>query len=143
MLYEKGGGTLAYLTAAESVARSLGLSIAYYDRSTVHQSVRNRVFGKKKLMEIVASTGDITIAASPLVVEVFNDVVIGENKSSANRLGNCGRKRKDDAALPSNKRKQPAHGAQSFLRYQELVKLESTAASLRVRDENWSYRSPR
>ena len=135
MLYKKGGESLAYFTAAESVARAFGLVIADCDRSTVHQSVRNRVIGKKKLTEIVASTGDITIVASPLVVEVF-DGVVGENKSSANRLGNCGRKRKDDAALPSNKRKQPAHGADSFLRYQELVKAESAAASLRVRDEN-------
>jgi hypothetical protein len=86
-------------------------------------------------MEIVASTGDITIVASPLVVGFFNDVVIGESKLSANRLGNCGRKRKDDAVLPSNKRNQPAHGADSFLRYQELVKTESTTASLRVPDE--------
>ncbi len=56
--------------------------IANCDRSTVHQSVRNRVFDKKMLTEIVASTGDITIAASPVVVEVFNGVVVGENKSS-------------------------------------------------------------
>ena len=33
---KRGGETLAYFTAAESVARSLGLSIAYCDRSTVH-----------------------------------------------------------------------------------------------------------
>jgi hypothetical protein len=56
-------------------------------------------------------------------VEDFQNVG-SEKKSNANRLGKCGRKRKDDAALPSNKRKQPAHGAQSFLRYQELVKVE-------------------
>jgi hypothetical protein len=114
--------------------------IANCARFKVHQLVRNRVFDKKKLIEIVASTGEITIVASPHVVEAFVNVVIGENKSSANRLGNCGWKRKDDAALPSNKRKQPAHGANNFLRYQELVKVESTAASLRDRDENMSHR---
>jgi hypothetical protein len=86
----------------------------------------------------VASTGDITGVTSPLVVEVFNDVV-GENKSSANRIGKCGRKRKDGAALSFNKRKYPAHGADNFLRYQELVKAKSSATSLRGRDEKCSY----
>jgi len=56
-------------------------------RSIVHQSVRNRVFGKKKLTYIVvASTGDITFVASPLVVEVFNEAST-EKKSNANSLG--------------------------------------------------------
>ncbi len=55
-------------------------------------------------MGIVASTCEITVVASPPIAETFVNVVIGENKSSANCLGNRGRKRKDDAALPSNKR---------------------------------------
>jgi len=71
-------------------------------------------------------------------VEVFNDVV-RENKSSVNRIGKCGRKRKGDAALPSNKRKQPAYDAHNFLWYQKFVKAESTASSLRVKDDNISY----
>jgi hypothetical protein len=91
-------------------------------------------------MQIVASMGEITVFASPLVVEAFVYVVIGENKTSANRLDKSGRKRKHDVALPSNKRKQPARGADSFLQYQELVKAETTATSLRVRDENLPYR---
>lgn len=112
--------------------------IASCDRSTVHHLVRNRVFGKMKLNAIMSTTGDTTVVAGPPVVEVFHNVV-SEKKSNANRLGKCGRKRKDDAALLSNKRKQPAHGADNFLRYQELVKAKSTASSLRVGDENWSY----
>jgi len=143
LLYKKGGDTLAYFTATELVARAFGLKIANCDHCIVHHSVRNRVFGKKKLNEIVvASTGDITVVASPLVEDFYN-VVIGEKNSSANYLGNCGRKRKDDAALPSSKRKQPAHSADNILRYQELVKAESIVTSLRVRDKNWSYRRAR
>ena len=84
---ERGGETLAYFTAAESVARELGLVIASCDRSTVHQSIRNRVIGKKKLMEIVACAGESAIVASPPAMEVFDDnvVVVGDKKSSANR----------------------------------------------------------
>ena len=51
-------------------------------------------------------------------MEVLNNIDDNSaNKSNNNRVGKCGRKRKDDAALPSNKCKQPAHGADSFLRY--------------------------
>jgi hypothetical protein len=91
-----------------------------------------------KLNTITAITGDTTVVASPPVVEVFHNAV-SEKKSNAIRLGKCGWKRKDDAALPSNKRKPPAHGADNFLRYNELVKAESFATSLRVRDERWPY----
>jgi hypothetical protein len=50
-----------------------------------------------------------------------------------------GRANNDDAELPSSKRKHVAHGAGNFLRYQELVKAESIATSLLVRDENFPY----
>jgi hypothetical protein len=100
----------------------------------VHQSIWNRVLGKKTLAD------NIVVEEHQPVVEVLNNIDDNNaNKSNNNRVGKCGRKRKDDAALPSSKCKQPAHGADSFLRYQDLVKAESTATSILVRDENFSY----
>ena len=87
----------------------------------MHLSVRNRVFGKIMLNAIMSATGDSTIDASLPVAVVFHNVV-SEKKSNASRLRKCGRKRKDDAAFPPNKRKQPANGADNFLRYKQLVK---------------------
>ncbi len=50
---DKGGETLSYFSAAESVARQLSPAIASCDRSTVYQSVRNRVNGKKTMSTIM------------------------------------------------------------------------------------------
>ncbi len=65
---------------------------------------------------------DVTTAIEPAFVEVV-DAVGGAQKDNGNRVGKCGRKRKEDGALPSNKLKQPTRGAGSFLGYQALVKI--------------------
>jgi hypothetical protein len=59
------------------------------------------------------------------------------HKNSDKRIGKCGRRRKEDGALPSNKLKKPMRGANSFLEYQALVKAPATIASLFVRDQNY------
>ncbi len=87
---------------------------------------------------MMAFTGDIIVVAKRHVVKVFDDVA-SANKSNANRVGKYGRKGKDDAALPYNKRKQPARGANSFMRHQELIKPKSILSFLRTQDENKSY----
>ena len=44
---EKGDNTLEYLSAAESVARPLGLAIANCNHRAVHQSIRNLVLARR------------------------------------------------------------------------------------------------
>ena len=104
----------------------------------MHQSVRNRVVGKKKMANLFADIGDVAIVAEG-VVEIAVPVVSVVSKSNTKRIGNCGRKRKDDGELPSNKLKKAAHGADSFLEYQEACSTEATASSILIRDENISY----
>ncbi len=53
---------------------------------------------------LLLQMSDVVIVAEPSVVEFIDDVV-SATKSNTNRLGKCGRKRKDDDALPSNKLK--------------------------------------
>ena len=60
--------------------------------------------------------GDITITAES-VVETVVHVANVVSMSNTKRAGNCGRKRKDDGELPSNKLKKTAHGAISFFEY--------------------------
>ena len=62
---DKGGETLSYFSAAESIARQFGLVIASCDRSTVHQSIRNRVIGKKIMSNIVPDICDATTVLEP------------------------------------------------------------------------------
>jgi hypothetical protein len=45
------------------------------------------------------------------------DAVGGSQKDNVNRVGKCGRKRKEDGALTSNKLKKPTRGAGSFIEY--------------------------
>ena len=131
---ENGGGTVTFIFAAEEIARWFRIAIATCDRAKVHQSVRNRVLDKTKIMSIA----DVTVVATPNVTAV-TEGISSSTKSNANRIGNCGRKRKEDFALPSNKLKKPTRGAGSWLQYQELCKTEATAASLLVRDQNYSH----
>jgi hypothetical protein len=107
----------------------------------MHQSVRKRVFGMKKLSNMMCDLHDVRDVAEPLTVEpptVVSDV--GTPKNNVNRIGKCGRKRKEDGELPSNKLKKSTRGASSFLEYQALVKAETTTSSICIRDENFSYR---
>ena len=107
--------------SAEQVATQFALAIAACDRQAVHQSIRNRVLGKKKMANMFPDIGDVTITAEGVVGSVVHVVnVVGVvSKSNTKRVGNCWRKRKDDGDLPSNKLKKTAHGAGSFLEYQE------------------------
>ncbi len=75
--------------------------------------------GTKKMSNMVACIGDVTIAAEGVVETVVNvfDAVGLASKSNIKRVGNCGRKRKDDGELPSTKLKKAAPGAASFLKY--------------------------
>ena len=86
----------------------------------------------------MSKEGDVIVVDGPPTVEVISDVGTTP-KNNGNRIGKCGRKRKEDGALPSNKLQKPTRGAGSFLDYQAFVKAESTAASIRVRDEKKSY----
>jgi hypothetical protein len=80
---------------------------------------------------------DITTVVEPPFVEVV-DAVGGAHKDNVNRIGKCGRKRKEDGALPSNKLKKLTRGDGNFLEYQSLVKANASAASLLGRDQNIS-----
>ena len=82
---------------------------------------------------------DVRTVIEPPFVEVV-DAVGGAQKGNGNRVGKqCGRKRKEDGALPSNKFKKPTRGAGSFLDYQAVVKVAvvvATAATIGVVDAN-------
>ena len=95
---EHGGGIVTYIFSAEQVAREYALVIAACDRQAVHQSSRNRVLGKKKMANMFADIGDVTIVAEGVVETVVPVVtLVGvASKSNAGRVGNCGRKRKED-----------------------------------------------
>ncbi len=69
----------------------------------MHQSVRNRVNGKKVMLNVMPEICDVTTDVEPPFVEVV-DAVGGAQKVNDNRVGKqCGRKRKEDGALLSNK----------------------------------------
>jgi len=129
---EFGGGIVTYIFAAEEIARQFRLAIVACDRPAVHQSVRNRVLGKQERLNVM-----VILVDDADVVEVA-EVASSGSKTNVNRVGKCGRKRKEDGALPSNKLKKPSHGAASFLRHQELCKTEATVTSLLMRDEGLS-----
>ena len=78
------------------------------------------MLGKKKMANIIADIGDVTVAAEGVVETLVpaSDV----SKLNIKRIGNCGRKRKEEGELPSNKLKKAAHGADSLLEYQEACK---------------------
>ncbi len=82
---DNGGETLSYFSAAKSVARQFGLSIASYDHSTVNRSVRNRVNGKKIMSDIMPDICDVTTVVEPPFVEVIN-AVGGAQKDNGNRV---------------------------------------------------------
>jgi hypothetical protein len=82
----------------------------------VPQSARNHFRGKQTIMVMVASIGDVPMVADPPSVEVF-DVLGVAQKNIGNRIGKCGRERKENGALSSNKLKKPMRGAKSFLEY--------------------------
>ncbi len=95
--------------------------------------------GKKKMADMFADIGDVTIVvegAVETVVPVLSEV----SKSNTKRIGNCGRKRKEDGELPSSKLKKTTHGASNFLECHEVCRIEATGASIRIRDANVSYR---
>ena len=118
---EHGGGIVTYIFSAEQVARQFGLAIATCDRQTVHQSVRNRVLGRKKMANMFPDTDDVTVIAEGVVETVPRDgnvIGVPSFKSNANRIGNSGRKRKEDGELPSNKLKKKSHGADNFIENQ-------------------------
>ena len=126
--------------SAEQVARQFGVAIAACDRQAVHQSVRNRVLGKKKMLDMITYLGCVTTVAEVVVeASVYIDGVA--SKTNAKRVGQSGRKRKDDGELPSNRLKKHVRGADSFLRYQTACKAEATEASILIRDQNMSYRA--
>ena len=90
------------ISTSESVARQFGLAIASCNYFTVHRSVSNRVIGKKQMSNILSDIRDVTTVANPPFLEVVN-AVGGAQKRNANCLSKCGRKRKEDGALPSSK----------------------------------------
>jgi hypothetical protein len=141
---ENEGGVTTYTFSAEQVARQSGLAIAACDRQSVHQSVRNRVLGRKKMANVFPDIENVTIDAEGVVETVrtldVNVIGVQPSKSNAKRIGNNGRKRKEDGELPSNKLKKKSHGAESFIEYQEACKEEATATSLLIRDQHISYR---
>ena len=94
---------MTYIFVAEQVARQFGLAIATCDRQEVQQSVRNRVLGRNKMLNMAANIGDVTLSAEDVVKTVVTVVgVVGEtSKSNAKRVGNGGRKHKEDGELPS------------------------------------------
>ncbi len=63
---ENGGGVVICIFAAEEVARQFGLAIAACDRQAMHESVRNRVLGRNKMLNMAANIGDVTLAAGML-----------------------------------------------------------------------------
>ncbi len=65
---------------------------------------------------MVLDIGNVTIVAEPLTLELVSVVNVSE-KNNVNRVGKCGRKRKQNGVLPSNKLKKPTRGAGSFLEY--------------------------
>ena len=67
------------------------------------------------------------------------DVESDAAKSNAKRIGESGRKRKEDDAPPSNKLKKLTHGAGTFFVYQELCVEEPTGASILVRVQGFSF----
>ncbi len=67
---EPGGGIVTYIFFAEQVARQFALAIAACDRQAVHQSVRNRMLGKKKIANMFADMGEVTVAAEGVVETV-------------------------------------------------------------------------
>ncbi len=87
---------------------------------------------------MMANMGDLIIVPEPHAVEVVDDIV-NSTKSNVRRFGKYGRKRKDDAALPSNKQKKPSHSADILPRYYGFVKAETTKASLSALDQNHCY----
>jgi hypothetical protein len=113
---DKGGETLSYFSAAESVPRQFGIAIASCDHSVVHQSVRSRVNGKNVMLNIMPEICDVTTAVEPHFVEVV-DAVGGAQKDNGNRVGKCGRKRKAAKKTvrspPTSSRNQPAVPAAS------------------------------
>jgi hypothetical protein len=90
---------------------------------------------KKKMANMFPDIGDVTITAEG-VVEIVVHVANVVSKSNTKRVGNCGRKRKDDGELPSKKLKKTAHGASVFLEYQETCKTKATTTCILIRDEN-------
>jgi hypothetical protein len=93
------------------------------------------------MSDMVAYIGDVTIAAEDVVEAAVTvvDVVGLTLKSNDKHVGNCGRKRKDDGELASNKLKKATHGTANFLKCQEACKAEATATSIMARDHNISY----
>ena len=80
---------MTYIFSAEQVARQFGLAIAACDRQTVHQSVRNRVLGRKKMANMFPDTDDVTVIAEGVVetVVIVVEVVGLALKSNAKRAG--------------------------------------------------------
>ena len=76
--------------------------------------------GKKKMADMFADIGDVTIVVEGVVETVVPDSEV--SKSNKKRIGNCGRKRKEDGELPFNKLKKAVHGADNILEYQEACK---------------------
>ncbi len=64
---------MTYIFSAEHVARQFGVAIAACDRQAMHQSIRNRVLGNKKLLDMITDLGCVAVVAK-VVVEVFVDV---------------------------------------------------------------------
>jgi hypothetical protein len=99
---------------------------------------------RKKMANVFPDKDHVTTDAEGVVEAVrtldVNVVGVQSSKSNAKRLGNSGRKRKEEGELPSNKLKRNAYGAESCIEYQEACKAEATAPSLLIRNQNISYR---
>jgi hypothetical protein len=87
----------------------------------VHQLVKNRVLGKKKMLDRIIDLGCVTIVVEG-IVEPFVDVDGVSSKTNAKRIGKSGWKREDDGELPSNGLKKPVRGAGNVLQYQTACK---------------------
>ena len=87
---------------------------------------------------MMSKVRDVIIVVGPPTVDAESDVGAAPT-NNGNRIVNCGRKRKEDGALPSNKLQKPTRSADIFLEYQAFVKAKATAASIRVRDEFFPY----
>ena len=140
-MLDAGEGKLEYMAAAHRVAKQFNLLILPCDRSAVKVSISNRVIARRNIRVFSRSLGDAPSPTSDK--ENLPALVPGDlprPPRGKNRRGRCGRKRKADAALPSDKGRKTWKGAPSHEVYQDKVKAAVIVACNDIREKSLAIR---
>jgi len=130
VIKERSGG-LTYMNAADRVAAEFGIRLAKLDRQRLETLICNRAQGRKIVLQRYEVVSPIKVEPPGMAVEPM--------QKKNNRIGKCGRKRKDVGdAIPSNKLKKAFKVAASHLEYQQIRKEEASIVAIKIRDEGFN-----